>query len=58
MSKNYIDTLINVFECAGFAKEECDVKHLGEVPYKCNVPHLASLGNAANVCVGSKVYHI
>jgi hypothetical protein len=34
MSKNCIDTLMNVFECAGFTKEECDVKHLGEVPDK------------------------
>jgi hypothetical protein len=34
MSKNCIDTLMNVFECAGFTKEECDVKHLGEVPYQ------------------------
>ena len=25
---------------------------------KCNVPDLASLGNVANVCVGSKVYNI
>ena len=25
---------MNVFECAGFTKEECDVKHLGEVPHK------------------------
>jgi hypothetical protein len=25
---------------------------------KCNVPDLASLGNTANVCVGSKVYNI
>jgi hypothetical protein len=57
-SKNCFDLLMNVFECAGFTKEECDVKHLGEVPYKCNVPDLASLGNAANVCVGSKVYNI
>jgi hypothetical protein len=24
----------------------------------CNVPDLASLGNVANVCVGSKVYNI
>jgi hypothetical protein len=24
----------------------------------CNVPDLASLGNIANVCVGSKVYSI
>jgi hypothetical protein len=24
----------------------------------CNVPDLASLGNTANVCVGSKVYNI
>jgi hypothetical protein len=24
----------------------------------CNVPDLASLGNVANVCVGSKVYSI
>jgi hypothetical protein len=24
----------------------------------CNVPDLASLGNTANVCVGSKVYSI
>jgi hypothetical protein len=24
----------------------------------CNVPDLASLGNIANVCVGSKVYNI
>jgi hypothetical protein len=24
----------------------------------CNVPDLASLGNVANVCVGSKVYCI
>ena len=27
-------------------------------PTYCNVPDLASLGNAANVCVGSKVYNI
>jgi len=33
-SKNCFDILMNVFECAGFAKEECDVKHLGEVPDK------------------------
>jgi hypothetical protein len=33
-SKNCFDILMNVFECAGFAKEECDVKHLGEVPLK------------------------
>jgi hypothetical protein len=26
--------------------------------YFCNVPDLASLGNNANVCVGSKVYSI
>jgi hypothetical protein len=25
---------------------------------ECNVPDLASLGNAANVCVGSMVYNI
>jgi hypothetical protein len=25
---------------------------------RCNVPDLASLGNVANVCVGSKVYNI
>jgi hypothetical protein len=25
---------------------------------ECNVPDLASLGNTANVCVGSKVYSI
>ena len=30
-SKNCIDILMNVFECAGFTKEECDVKHLVEV---------------------------
>jgi hypothetical protein len=24
----------------------------------CNVPDLTSLGNATNVCVGSKVYNI
>jgi hypothetical protein len=33
-SKNCFDILMNAFECAGFAKEECDVKHLGEVPHK------------------------
>jgi hypothetical protein len=26
--------------------------------WECNVPDLASLGNVANVCVGSKVYNI
>ena len=30
-SKNCIDILMNVFECAWFTKEECDVKHLVEV---------------------------
>ena len=30
-SKNCIDILMNVFECAGFPKEKCDVKHLVEV---------------------------
>jgi hypothetical protein len=34
MSKNCFDILMNAFECAGFAKEECDVKYLGEVPHK------------------------
>jgi hypothetical protein len=34
MSKNCFDILMNAFECAGFTKEECDVKHLGEVPHK------------------------
>ena len=29
--KNCIDILMNVIECAGFPKEECDVKHLVEV---------------------------
>jgi hypothetical protein len=33
-SKNCFDILMNAFECAGFMKEECDVKHLGEVPHK------------------------
>jgi hypothetical protein len=30
MSKNCFDILMNAFECAGFTKKECDVKHLGE----------------------------
>jgi hypothetical protein len=37
------------------------IKHIADgsiEKYKCNVPDLASLGNAANVCVGSKVYNI
>jgi len=33
-NKNCFDILMNAFECAGFAKEECDVNHLGEVPDK------------------------
>jgi hypothetical protein len=32
--------------------------HLVAAKHVCNVPDLASLGNAANVCVGSKVYNI
>ena len=30
-NKNYIDILMNAFECVGFTKEECDDKHLVEV---------------------------
>jgi hypothetical protein len=29
-----------------------------DISTMCNVPDLASLGNVANVCVGSKVYSI
>jgi hypothetical protein len=36
----------------------CWVKKLSYIQTICNVPDLASLGNADNVCVGSIVYSI
>jgi hypothetical protein len=39
-------------------RQEYGTRKIELIEPPCNVPGLASLGNVANVCVGSKVYNI
>jgi len=58
-----IRTVISLAAEMGWHVHQMDVKtaflnRVVEEEVYCNVPDLASLENAANVCVGSKVYSI
>jgi hypothetical protein len=58
-----IRTVISLAAEMGWHVHQMDVKtaflnRVVEEEVYCNVPDLASLGNVASVCVGSKVYNI